>query len=165
MADTIVFQNARAAFWYFTSTREPDPINPYKRQKVNGPPRILRKKENKLCHEEIEKAFLKNVGPSGIVAVYFYHKPRLSKDPTNDYGRSNWTWNDQIVDRDPKPHHEVFLPPRPELDDSEARVRQRKAKLQRQKSIASKVSKDLEGEGHSLSEIAETDEEVDEAQK
>lgn len=63
-------------------------------------PRIFKKTRAKLKNDEIEKAFLKKgtIGPSGIVAVYIYFKPkdknfeknrqRSRKRPGNSEGRS-----------------------------------------------------------------------------
>ena len=55
-----------------------------KRQPATQPqkgPRIFKKTRAKLKNDEIEKAFLKRgtIGPSGIVAVYIYFKPRDKK--------------------------------------------------------------------------------------
>ena len=35
----------------------------------------MKKNKARLSNEEIEASFLKKVGPSGIVATYFYYKP------------------------------------------------------------------------------------------
>tara|TARA_B110000305_G_C18763548_1_gene326368 strand:+ start:21 stop:221 length:201 start_codon:yes stop_codon:yes gene_type:complete len=43
----------------------------------------LKKTLGKLSNKEIEKAFLKNIGPSGIVAVYFYYKPHKGTQDSN----------------------------------------------------------------------------------
>ena len=47
-------------------------------------PRILKKNKARLSNEEIEAAFLKKVGPSGIVAVYFYYKPSAKSRSSGD---------------------------------------------------------------------------------
>jgi hypothetical protein len=56
--DTVVYKYSQPLFWFFTSQ--------------NG--LILKKEKVKLNREKIETEFLKNVGPSGIVAYYIYNK-------------------------------------------------------------------------------------------
>ena len=57
--DTIIYRFEQPAFWYFSS-------------KKNGT--VMRKNKKNLCNDQIENKFLKQVSPSGIVAVYIYNK-------------------------------------------------------------------------------------------
>ena len=57
--DTIIYRFEQPAFWYFSSQKEGT---------------VMRKNKTNLNNAQIEKAFLKKVSPSGIVAVYIYNK-------------------------------------------------------------------------------------------
>lgn len=88
LPDTIIYSYNQPSFWYFTSTKPvQDPFG-IQMDQVKQPatqpqkvPRIFKKTRGKLKNDEIEKAFLKKgtIGPSGIVAVFFYFKPSDKK--------------------------------------------------------------------------------------
>lgn len=74
-------------------------------------PRILKKKKNKLCNSEIERAFLSKVGPSGIVAQFYFFKPRVKKDMHANFGKYKPKEADGILDQGETPHPDFFLKP------------------------------------------------------
>jgi hypothetical protein len=81
LPDTVIYKYEQPAFWYFTTTKAKNDFYSLKTVKSDGRPRILKKKKAKLSNKEIEAAFLRKgtIGPSGIVAVYFYYKPDSTK--------------------------------------------------------------------------------------
>ena len=58
MPDTILYRFENPVFWYFTSKQG----------------KILKKNKKSITNKLIEEQFLRNVSPSGIVAVYIHSK-------------------------------------------------------------------------------------------
>lgn len=80
--DTVIFRYEQPVFWYFTSKpkSEVNPDNTASTGDLNQTSntaqvtKIMRKSRKNLNNKEIERAFLKEPSPSGIVAVYMYRK-------------------------------------------------------------------------------------------
>ena len=83
--DTVVYRYEQPAFWYFTSKAKPQTkslvpqpgTEPHEMIMDLGEQqatKIMRKARKNLNSREIERVFLKNSSPSGIIAVYMYKK-------------------------------------------------------------------------------------------